>query len=355
MNASRRATGPLPRRTPLLTRLALALSAAAALQLQTGARAADIEVPCADDAVSAAMAQANANGEDDVLLLAPECPYILPETMVVGPDGGSRVTVEGRGATLSGNIQRTPIRVLEGARLHLIEVTVRDGAGYGLVAGGIHVGGELIFERSALAANSSQNAGGGIWLVDEVGARLVTINSTFLGNGSPYGGAVYVGLYASAEIVSSTFTDNIADHGAAIFSVGGVLHFENSILANSQPGVDCSYAGFVPVTASGANLIEADACAVPGVLSGDPKLGLPTGNPVYYPLLPDSPAVDAGGTECPAVDQRNLPRPQDGNKDGVALCDLGAVERAKSACGLLGIEAFLVLPLARRLARRAAA
>jgi len=41
-----------------------------------------------------------------------------------------------------------------------------------------------------------------------------------------------------------------------------------------------------------------------------------------------SPAIDAGVGTCTASDQRKLPRPQDGNGDGVAGCDLGAYERA---------------------------
>lgn len=36
------------------------------------------------------------------------------------------------------------------------------------------------------------------------------------------------------------------------------------------------------------------------------------------------PALDATIGDCPDHDQRGVPRPQDGNGDGVALCDLGA-------------------------------
>ena len=45
-----------------------------------------------------------------------------------------------------------------------------------------------------------------------------------------------------------------------------------------------------------------------------------------HALLPGSPAIDAAIGDCPDHDQRGAPRPQDGNDDGVAICDLGAFE-----------------------------
>jgi hypothetical protein len=46
-----------------------------------------------------------------------------------------------------------------------------------------------------------------------------------------------------------------------------------------------------------------------------------------FSLPPISPALDAGVGLCPQVDQRGYPRPQDGDGDGVVVCDLGAYER----------------------------
>lgn len=45
-----------------------------------------------------------------------------------------------------------------------------------------------------------------------------------------------------------------------------------------------------------------------------------------HALLPGSPAIDAGIGDCIDQDQRGVARPQDGNGDGVAACDLGAYE-----------------------------
>ncbi|PTU73470.1 CSLREA domain-containing protein [Pseudomonas mangrovi] len=49
--------------------------------------------------------------------------------------------------------------------------------------------------------------------------------------------------------------------------------------------------------------------------------------PSYEPL-PGSPAVDAGVGGCASQDQRGAARPQDGDGDGIARCDLGAHERS---------------------------
>jgi hypothetical protein len=47
--------------------------------------------------------------------------------------------------------------------------------------------------------------------------------------------------------------------------------------------------------------------------------------PTHMPLE-GSPAIDMGGTDCPRKDQRGYKRPTDGNDDGIAICDCGAVE-----------------------------
>jgi hypothetical protein len=47
-----------------------------------------------------------------------------------------------------------------------------------------------------------------------------------------------------------------------------------------------------------------------------------------HALLPGSPAIDhvVVGGDCLATDQRGIARPQDGDADGVARCDIGAFE-----------------------------
>jgi len=42
---------------------------------------------------------------------------------------------------------------------------------------------------------------------------------------------------------------------------------------------------------------------------------------------PSSPVIDNGSSaDCPDADARGVPRPQDGDDDGVTQCDIGAFE-----------------------------
>jgi len=115
-----------------------------------------------------------------------------------------------------------------------------------------------------------------------------------------------------------------------------------------------------PLTSRGYNLIKnALGCPIFGDLTGnligsDPLLGPlqnnggPTQTHLPRPAVVScssvslrcvitqaaSPVIDAGnpapvgsgGAACPATDQRGFLRPTDGNGDGVARCDIGAVE-----------------------------
>jgi hypothetical protein len=48
---------------------------------------------------------------------------------------------------------------------------------------------------------------------------------------------------------------------------------------------------------------------------------------IYYLIYNRSPAIDiVQGQHYAGIDQREVPRPQDGNGDGIALSDVGAYE-----------------------------
>lgn len=177
-------------------------------------------------------------------------------------------------------------------------------------------------------ANSAFDGGGCIYNAQ----TLSVINSTFSYCQAQNAGG---GLYNvnEATVTNSTFSDNYAGvSGGGIYNAN-TLTLVNTLLANSTNGGDCVHAGF---SMNGQNtLIEdsANACGLTDGVNGnligeDPLLGpLDDSAQLVYPLLPGSPAIDAGdNAQCPATDARGFSRPQDGNGDGNAVCDIGAYE-----------------------------
>jgi CSLREA domain-containing protein len=161
--------------------------------------------------------------------------------------------------------------------------------------------GTMLVENSTIANNSAAGIGGGLVTTAGVGNPQVNINNvTFAGNGAASGGG--------------------------IFFVNGAMSLQNTIVANSTSGGNCS--GSQP-NSLGNNLSSDSSCnfiASGDLLNTDPLLGglSNNGGPTRtMALLTGSPAIDAGNNAtCIATDQRGVPRPQG------AACDIGAYEAA---------------------------
>ena len=221
------------------------------------------------------------------------------------------------------------------------------------VGGGIYNVGTLTLTGSTISDNSavSTNGGGGGGVfsnTDLSGPKATITNSTISGNTTAsFGGGVY-NEDGRTDIKNSTITDNTAPDGQG----SGVASFGDpftptevlSTIISDNHGTDVDFVrgttnSFV---SKGYNLIgdgnATGAFNQPGDQVGkDPNLGVlaENGGPTQtHALLSGSPAIDAGpptdgdpiACPPPATDQRGVERPQDGDANGTAACDIGAFE-----------------------------
>lgn len=218
--------------------------------------------------------------------------------------------------------------------------------------GAIHNDYALILNNSDFHNNMAEQYGGAIvnYGTEFYSATVTTTQSLFQGNTAGYGGGI--ANWSGTEIVvrNSTFSanraitagggisnsqslhlnnvtmsDNEATTGGGIVS-SGTMTMSNSIIANSVGG-DCANSGLFGMNVN--NLIEDGSCNP--LLSGDPLLAplADNGGETWtFALLWGSPAIDAGDDNtCEMIDQRGVLRPLDGDGDGTAVCDIGALEQ----------------------------
>ena len=236
----------------------------------------------------------------------------------------------------------------------LTNVTISNNSSTS-AGGGVDTGADLVFTNVTINGNSARLEGGGINLNGGTGATLT--NVTITGNTSKgSGGGIFLSNGFTADLLNVTITnntadsdgDNVAEEGGGIFiASGGILNIKNTIIANNTDNStgagaiiypDCSNAG--TFNSQGHNLIGNNTGCPFTSQTGDnvgtsaspinanlASLGNNGGGIQTILLLAGSPAIDAGdNTGCPATDERGFARPADGNGDGIAVCDIGAVE-----------------------------
>ncbi len=194
-------------------------------------------------------------------------------------------------------------------------------------------------EDSSFTGNQALQIGGAV--IGNSSTDFTFVNCTFSGNSAGLGGAIGNDGGCFFALHQCTITGNSAGIGGGIGEVHfdpGFIELRNTILAGnsaSNIGPDCHFR----LHSDGGSLIGdlsgCEATLTASDLTGiDPLLdALVAPDPLdrfrAHPLLAGSPALDSGDPLwCAAHDQRGLSRPQDGDSDGTAICDRGAIEMA---------------------------
>ncbi|HKI87167.1 MAG TPA: choice-of-anchor Q domain-containing protein, partial [Thermoanaerobaculia bacterium] len=241
------------------------------------------------------------------------------------------------------------------------------GGGIGVINGGtLQVTGSTI---SGNSSNAGQGGGGGIGLAF---ASATVTNSTVAGNSASgdFGGGGILALSASLKLVFSTVAGN-STTGAAGGGGVGVQKFiggpaptfaaKDSLVADNTSGGDCDASAGATFTSSGINIDSDGSCgALDSTFSQHSPAELALGSLANnggatktIALFPQSVAVDAAadctdlGASPVTTDQRGVARPQDGNGDGTAVCDLGAYEAVPSVVQIptLDLQSLALLGL----------
>lgn len=279
---------------------------------------------------------------DVVVLPASSSPYLLQyeflpftisdETEVRGA-GANQTAVEGDG-------METIFAVGAGIKATIVGLTITNGtsaiqSNSELVVRGVSIegnewnggtpgiitNGPLTVESSFLGFNRSVNVTPGAIFSN---APVTIVNSTIAHNSSTEGlGAISAN--SSVSIVNSAIVSNRSETAPAAAVGGTPLTVRNSVFVDNRDAtgvLSCSSAG--PLTSFGGNVSDDASCGTvatdkPNVNPLLGSLALHGGTTHVYDLLPGSPAIDAA-SQCPAVDQRGVARPQG------AACDSGPYE-----------------------------
>ena len=214
-----------------------------------------------------------------------------------------------------------------GGSTRLMDVTIRDNEA--INGGGIYnYNSSPSLENVTIAGNLAEQQGGGMF---NSSGDPSLVNVTISANKAIQinGGGIYINS-GSPSLINVTISGNEAEtgNGGGIYNESVSPTVINGILWANTPDQIYNDEGTITVTYSviqGASVYPGE-----GNLNTDPKLKSLADNgglTLTHALAAGSSAIDRGNNVvCPETDQRGIPRPIDGDGDGMAVCDMGAYE-----------------------------
>jgi CSLREA domain-containing protein len=186
--------------------------------------------------------------------------------------------------------------------------------------GGIENTDVLSVSSSTFYSNTVDDTGGGIC---NHGALTVT-NSTFYSNTAGTRGGGINHNEGTLRATNCTFVGNRANDSGGALRNEKTAMLINTIIADSAAGGNCAGSDLEAASTHG---LSTDATCSPGFTQTTGISLTLNWQGWVFEVMTDSVAIDAGtNTGCPATDQLGESRPQDGDEDGDAVCDVGAYE-----------------------------
>ncbi len=249
----------------------------------------------------------------------------LTEEVIVKGAGSAQTTIDGnaldnvfdakKAAEFRGlTVQNGKPRGIQHSGAILTDVLISnnpEGACCSSIAGGTFLNnGSGIVSCDVRGVTVRQNELGIFCFSEPPQLTLTVQDSTVSSNAD---GIVLYGNYVgSVSLVNVTLAQNALGLGAEIDGGAATADILNSTIVDNQ--THFIFDGPLPTPRN-------------SIVGASAAWGLAPFNGRYFDLRANSPAIDVGDNSiCPTTDQIGNRRPVDGNGDGNAVCDLGAIE-----------------------------
>jgi hypothetical protein len=303
--------------------ITLYVEAASAGAVDTGSCMSD-SMPCAS--LEYAVDQAEKYIDSRITIEVSGGSYSQPVTIAAGTT--DTLDIVGDGATVLGSPSGSPAFTVERGSVTIsgLSIDARGGQGIRAVGGTVNITGDTITDASA-------QAGGAVEI--GVSATAVITDDTFEHDSASDGGGA-IANQGTATVSFDTFSGDAAPAGSALANLSGTTTILGDVFADGgSAGSNCSVTAGT-VTDGGHNVADDTSCGLSsgnGDVVGAPDSGAGgidlgelahNGGPPTEAPGPSSVALHlVPPASCPHLDERGMTRVQPGTVD---TCDAGAYE-----------------------------